>query len=62
MAHRWWGLNRGQYYTDVVEQSTDPSKNISVDLDLTANMTKEDVIVALEQIRIAIIEDKWPPA
>lgn len=62
MAHRWWGLNRGQYYTDIVEQSSDPTKDVVVEVDLSKSLTREDVIVQLEQIKIAILKDVWPPA
>ncbi len=62
MASEYWGLNRGQVYTDIVEQSTTPSKDLEVKLDLTKNMTRDEVIVALEQIVIAMNKDVWPPA
>lgn len=62
MASRYWGLNRGEYYTNIVEQSSTPSKDLELKLDLTKAMTREDVLIQLEQIMIAIKEDKWPPA
>lgn len=62
MAVRYWGLNRGQYYKDIVEQAADPSKDCAVKIDLAKNLTRGDVIKLLEEIKIALLRDVWPPA
>jgi hypothetical protein len=62
MANRYWGLNRGQYAKDIVEQTADPTKDCAVKIDLAKNLTKTDVLILLEQIKIALMKDIWPPA
>lgn len=62
MAHRYWGSNRGQTQTDVVEASSSPTKNVEVNVDLSANMSREEVIIKLNEIMNVILQDKWPPA
>lgn len=62
MAVRYWGLNRGQYAKDIVEQAADPTKDVAVKIDLAKNLTKQDLFVLLEQIKIALMKDVWPPA
>lgn len=62
MAHRYWGVNQGQHYVDVVEQSTSPGKNVEVNVDLSIGMSREEVILKLNEILDVIIKDIWPPA
>jgi hypothetical protein len=62
MAVRFWGLNRGQYDKDVVEQAADPTKDCAVKIDLAKNLTRTDVLQLLEMIKIKLMKDVWPPA
>ncbi len=62
MADNFWGLDRGQYYTDIVEQATTPAKDVELAIDLAKGLTRDEVLIALEQIKIAINKDVWPPA
>jgi hypothetical protein len=62
MAKEYWGINRGQHETDVVVQGTDPSTNLEVSVDLTASMTKEEVVRHLYMIINRIVKGNWPPA
>lgn len=55
-------MNRGQHETDVVVATSDPSKNVEISVDLTANMGKEEVIRHIEMIKHIIIKGNWPPA
>lgn len=62
MAHQFWGLNKGQHQTDVVTQSTDPSKNVVVEVDLSVTMNREEVLIKLDEIKNVILQGNWPPA
>ncbi len=62
MAHRYWGINQGDQQEAVVEQASSPSKNVEVNVDLSIGMSREDVLISLDQIRNIIIKDPWPPA
>lgn len=63
MADRFYGINRGQQEISVSEASSTQSPDLEVILDLTKNMTKTEVLIALEMIRDYIIKKgTWPPA
>lgn len=62
MASRYWGINRGQTEFSVVEGAATNSTDAELVLDLTKHFTKEDLLLALDYIRNAIIKDIWPPA
>lgn len=62
MASEFYGVNRGQTEFQVVFQSSTPGKNVEVKVDLTAGMTKEEVLRALEIIANNIVKGNWPPA
>lgn len=62
MAHRFWGLNRGQHDVDVVEGAATGTKDLELNLDLSKNLTKQDVLVLIEAIRLKVMKDVWPPA
>lgn len=62
MAHEYWGVNQGQHATDVVVQSSDPSKNVTLIVDLAQTMSREEVLLAMEMIRQIVIKGNWPPA
>lgn len=62
MASRYYGLNRGQRAVDIVEGSSTGSKSVEIAIDLAHNMTRSEVLQAIEYIKGAITEDTWPPA
>lgn len=62
MALHYFGINRGNKPTTVTSGSATTNKDIEVTVELTAGADKEDVLVALESIKNAILQNKWPPA
>jgi hypothetical protein len=62
MALHYFGINRGNKPTTVTSGAATTSKDIEVTVELTSGADKEDVLVALESIRNAILQNKWPPA
>lgn len=63
MAKRYWNINRGQHYTDVVEGSASGSTDIEININLaTTGMTRLEVLLGINYIIQAIMKDIWPPA
>ena len=64
MAERFYGLDRGeQGVRDVTEgAASTATTDVEVRVDLAANMQKMEVLLALDVIKEAIIQDTWPPA
>ena len=62
MADRIYGLDRGDTEFDVVEQSTSPTKDVEVVIDLAVNLEKSEVIQKLDEIKNHIIKGDWLPA
>jgi hypothetical protein len=62
MALHYFGINRGNKPTTVTSGNSTTSKDIEVTVELTSGADKEDVLVALESIKNAILQNKWPPA
>ena len=62
MASRYWGVNPGGNKVDVAESSSTTSKKVEIVYDITAAMTKADVLIAIDYIKEAILEDVWQPA
>lgn len=62
MASRYYALDVGLPLTSVVEGSSTQSKTVEVAVDLADSATREQVIVALENIKNYILQDVWPPA
>lgn len=62
MADRIYGIDRGETEFQVVEGSVSPAKGVEVVVDLAVNLTKAEVLMALEYIENAIIKGNWPPA
>lgn len=44
MANRFYGLNRGQTEFNVTEGASTGSVDVEVNIDLTKNLTKEEVL------------------
>lgn len=62
MADRIYGVDRGDTEGDVVEQATSPAKDVEVTVDLAVSLDRNDVLIALDQIRNHILSGDWPPA
>lgn len=67
MASRYYGINKGQRKTDVVEGSSTNSTGIELVVDLAAiagdGQAKRDILNALEYLKQYIINKaKFPPA
>jgi len=56
MATRYYGLNRGETLTYVAEGSSTTSKSLELVLVDSAGWTKDEVYVALDQIKRHIME------
>ena len=64
MADRFYGIDRGeQGVRNVTEGAgSTATTDVEVRVDLAANMSKMEVLLALEAIKEAITQDTWPPA
>jgi hypothetical protein len=62
MADRIYGLDRGETEFSVAEDSSSPTKDVEVVVDLAVSLTKNEVLMALEMISNHIIKGNWPPA
>ena len=64
MADRFYGIDRGeQGVRNVTEgSSSTATTDVEVRVDLAANMNKIEVLLALDTIKEAILQDTWPPA
>jgi len=64
MAERFYGIDRGeQGVRNVTEGSgSTATTDVEVRVDLAANMQKMEVLLALDVIKEAILQDTWPPA
>jgi hypothetical protein len=60
MAARYWGINKGQQFHQVVEQATTPSKDFEFVQAVTTTGTKEDAVLAMEMIAMAILKSTVP--
>jgi len=63
MADRFYGIDRGeQGVRNVTEGSgSTATTDVEVRVDLAANMSKLEVLLALDTLKEAI-QDTWPPA
>lgn len=62
MADRFYGLDRGDTEFDVTEDSSSPTKDVEVAVDLAVNLEKSEVLLALDMIKNHIVKGNWPPA
>lgn len=64
MATRLYGLSRGETEFQVSETvgSATVSDNIELTVDLAANLTKEEILLALEMFTNHILKGQFPPA
>jgi hypothetical protein len=61
MASQYWGIERGAQPSSVTTGSSTTSKKIELVVDLTSGATKKDVILALEALRQAVLNDRTTP-
>lgn len=57
MADIFYGMDRGDQYDDIVTSASSPTKDVEVVVDDAVNLTKEEVIRMLDQIRNHILEE-----
>lgn len=64
MADRFYGIDRGeQGVRNVTEGSgSTATTDVEVRVDLAANMSKQEVLLAIDVLKEAIFQDTWPPA
>lgn len=62
MADRFYGLDRGDQEFDIAEDTSSPTKDVEVTVDLAVNLEKSEVLRALDKIKNHIIKGNWPPA
>jgi len=62
MAKRYWGANQGQTEFQVLESSATNSTQLELVLDLAGGLSKNDVLILIEEIKNTIVKDIWPPA
>lgn len=62
MADRFYGLDRGDTEFDVAEDSSSPTKDVEVVVDLAVNLEKSEVLQKLDEIKNHIVKGEWPPA
>lgn len=64
MATRLLGISRGETEFSITEGvgSATAADNIELTFDLAVNLTKEDLLLALEKFENHIIKMQWPPA
>lgn len=62
MSDRFYGIERGnQGVRNVTESASTTSLDVEVRVDLIG-MSKLEVLLALDTLREAIVQDTWPPA
>lgn len=62
MASRYYGIDRGQTYDDILEDAATNSTDIEVVVDLAVSLTKAEVLDKLDEIKMHITKGNWPPA
>jgi hypothetical protein len=62
MAVQYFGIEKGAKFTTVTQDSSTTSKTIELTVDLADGASKEQVIVALQNLKDYILQNKWPPA
>ena len=64
MAERFYGIDRGEQGVRNVTEgaSSTATTDVEVRIDLDANMSKMEVLLAIDALKEAITQDVWPPA
>ena len=62
MADRFYGLDKGEEQSAVTEQTSSPTKDVEVTIDLATIGSKFDALRLLKRISDHITTDDFPPA
>lgn len=66
MAERYYGIDRGdpQVQTGAVteDSSTTATTDVEIRIDLAAGMDQGEVLLLIDALKRAIMQDAWPPA
>lgn len=62
MAVRYYGVNRGQHQTDVVNGTSTNSTDLELAMDLTKNITKLEARILCDMILDQMFKETSPPA
>ena len=63
MASRYFGIEMGKTFDDVTQGSSTTSKTVEIVVDLADGATREQVLLAIEQLEMYITKNtNWPPA
>ncbi len=58
----YFGIELGLALDTVTDDTSSTSKSIELVVDLDDNASKEQVVVALQNLRDYILQSAWPPA
>lgn len=62
MAKRYWGSNKGDHQEAVQEGAATFATDVEVNINLASGLTRDEVLIQLQQIKNIIVQDSWPPA
>lgn len=62
MASRYYALEIGDNEYEVAEGASTQSKTVEIAVNLDDSATREQVLVAIDNIKNYILRDVWPPA
>ena len=62
MASRYYALEIGDNEYEVAEGASTQSKTVEIAINLDDSATREQVLVAIDNIKNYILRDIWPPA
>lgn len=62
MADRFYSVDKGETQGNITEGSSTSSEDIELRIDLAPAMSREMVVIALENIKNHIMKGNWPPA
>lgn len=62
MADRFYGIDRGQTEFEIVEDTSSPTKDVEIAVDLAVDLTKSEVLHALDMLQNHILKGDWNPA
>lgn len=66
MADHFYGVDKGDTEFDVTDDTSSPTKDVEVVIDLatigTKSTDREKVLLALDMIKNHIMKNQWPPA
>lgn len=62
MATQYYGIEKGLNVDQVTTGSSTTGKTVEVTVDLADGATREQVMIAIEAIKVYIGKNIWPPA